>query len=243
MKFFRNENPSTGFNNFSDALKEVYFTCMIPLKEIPNLFKEIHKENLVKVYFDNLYQRNPVFLPNFPFPHRHLNEGDKLLQVKNREGLFVETDEKVFSKETYIFTKDSGLKINQALPEGSRLYLSIDDIHIWIFYRWLENLITVDLERSFLDEDYRFPKLEDFLTPRFPTSALDEATLVKDYAPNRKAVTNLRKWLNMDGNEHRLVSTHLGNEYFSIHLGLDARILAYYANKEGKKPLCLSSLF
>ena len=249
MKFFCNENQDTSFLSYKDAAREVQYSCMIPLKDVTNFFNEVDPKNIKPEYVNSVNSRKPIYKRWAPFPNRYLDPSESLVYVSdyNRGNLGRTVNDLILSEKAVVVDAARNYMATSVVDQGNKQRLNEDNMCAWMFYRWLENHLVNEEERFFNDDDYRFPELSDFLLPHHESILSNVTSLPRPYAqnhiPGNGVTTTIRNWLRNNGNENRIVSTHIGDEFFTINLGLDARILAYYANKEGIKPTCISSLF
>lgn len=135
-------------------------------------------------------------------------------------------------------------------PAGSRVSRDWRDANVWTLYNLIRHYCQNE-DRVFDDSDHSIPMLKEYVTrvnqleraPMVDREVKDEYlnNLIHEFSPSSNTSwTNLHRWLSQTQNEHLVIRVNITDCFFIVELGLDARIISYYAMKERLKPTCLA---
>lgn len=150
--------------------------------------------------------------------------------------------------------------VGKVLPLGTRTYFNGRDYRTWVFYNWLRRIL-IKRQGFFLDDESRIPDIEEFVRPfskNYLGRPLEEncgftlkekkreiqhkSELFNTFGPLKYVREKILSWIDSPDNDHKLVSIRFVSDRIMICVGMDTRILAYYAMQDKVKPECIKRL-
>ena len=141
-----------------------------------------------------------------------------------------------------------------------RTQLSMNDFLIWNLYNYIMRMVTEENDGYFHEGDYVAPLLNDYVLAfqegyqslydsigdyktRQELKTIERRTTIEKYfTPFNAIKVPLTRWIFDDNEGMNIISVELTEMHMVVKKGVDARIVAYHAMKEGIKPRCILGL-